>query len=809
MMEETRRSARATKGQNFKVETHDQNLEPKKKVKRNKKASEVVQEKPAEIIRCVCGAVETGDDDKDPWIACDGCDAWQHNICMGISAYGEDVPDQYYCERCHPQDHKELLSSIESNKKLWEERRRIYEREQAEALIEENSTKRRGKKKVKKTTDLPDILTTPKELPTIALASEKKSAQKNSGIKRKNKDISQDNEIPKDTEPKVRKLSAAQTPRQESPQLVLSMKTLDIDSTRHGAAKMLLKSLLHSIPQVIKSGAYTLGPTDTIELKAEHLAVTVENAVHDTHPDKAAYAKQSRAIASNMKHNLELSEGLLARTLSPQVLATMCSDDMASKKLKKEKEEMKARADKQSIMVTDDGPRVRRTHKGEELVEGDSFAVPNDNTVSSSRRRSTLDPNSDIGTRSRETSSSDHLESSAQINEISPRDDAKIAKAPGQVTAVQPLISPSAGKKSDQHGFDINKVFNSVQSPKLPQHRRKSVNNAPPINGPGEDPEIDQLLQDDSIESPPYSPAEPDSDPTIIWRGTVTMDSVAEFPAFAKHMGGVDITKSMATIQWSDVLARDLKIAGRIDHEKANEYLCSLRYSPPTDLVVVNVSPTGETYSEAFNELYDYFQSRNRYGVLTNKGIGNIRDTYLVPVPPSPVALPDFIINLEGHRVPEHRSEPLIIIALVIRNDWQPASEHHLSSRGLNGSIDGGVEKKSPTQSHSRTLSISGGAGPQMSPIGPPASFHSPVKTNFRPDEIQREIDQRKGEEAAKRILGDHIKSPTVAFLMPQAYQMREVEWNVISDILREDERARDDLQHLSVVLEQRMTGRS
>ena len=121
------------------------------------------------------------------------------------------------------------------------------------------------------------------------------------------------------------------------------------------------------------------------------------------------------------------------------------------------------------------------------------------------------------------------------------------------------------------------------------------------------------------------------------------MDSIAKFPAAARHVGGADLTRSSTPLQWSDILQKELRIAGRIDQEKANEYLCSLRYSPPTDVVIVNVTPTGEAASRGFKEMFDYFHSKNRYGVLTNKGVGNIRDTYLVPVAPSPANLPDFI----------------------------------------------------------------------------------------------------------------------------------------------------------------------
>jgi hypothetical protein len=564
-----------------------------------------------------------------------------------------------------------------------------------------------------------------------------------------------------------------------------------------------------SIPIAIKAGIFALNKDDDVQSKAERLAIEVEDAVHSTHPDKNAYIKQSRAIAFNLKQNQELSNGLLTRSLTPQALASMNSDDMASKELKRETAEMKARSDKQSIMISDDGPRIRRTHKGDEVIEEDNFAVPNDSTMSTSRRRSMMDPNAEMAARSRENSPGEQVELPESIDEYRSRDDIRGNAMPKQPLNIDTKAQQPIRKPSGSADFDINKVFSSVQSPLNSHHpRRQSTNNAPPAQGPGVDPEIDKLLQDDEgMESPPYSPAEYSSDPDIVWRGGVTMDSIAKFAAVAKHIGGADISH---TISWSDILQKELRVAGRIDQEKANEYLCSLRYSPPTDVVVVNVTPTGEAAAQGFSTLYDYFQTKNRYGVLTNKGVGNIRDTYLVPVPPNPGNLPDFIINLEGHRVPEVRTEPMILVALVIRNENSSASHQ---------GFEGATEAQSPSvMGHpQRQMSMSGPA-PAMSPIAPQGSFQGPPppyvsQPQIPPDEaqrrqqqeIQRVRDQQEGEVKARQILGEFVDAPTVAFLMPQAYQMRPVEWQVIRKILEEDEKARVDLQHLSQVLEVRM----
>lgn len=535
----------------------------------------------------------------------------------------------------------------------------------------------------------------------------------------------------------------------------------------------------------------------------------VENAVWTTHGDSGAYKHQCRTLGANLKQNQELCNGLLTKTLSPEALAVMTSDDMMSKELQLKTAEMKALADKQAVMVTDDGPRVRRTHKGEEMVEGDSFSVPNDSMVSTSRRRSMLDPNGEMAARSRENSPGNEVELPDNINDYRSRDDIRGNAIPKQPLNIE--TKPAPMRKASTKDFDFNQVLSSVQSPTRPtsSHIRRPSGNIPPANGPGEDADVDRLLEDDGS-SPPYSPAEYDSDPDIIWRGTVNMDSIAKFPAVARHIGGADLTRTMnPPVPYTDLLAKDLKIAGRIAVDQANEYLCSLRYSPPVDIVIVNITPTGEKAAEGFKDIFEYFHSKLRYGVLANKGTGNVRDTYLVPIPASPAPLPDFVTNLEEHKIPEHRLEPMLCVTLVVRTQWVP--EHDRP-------FDGQMDPNSPLQGHpQRQMSISG-PGPAMSPIAPQGSFtagnptapspypqQSPDDAQRRAQEEQRLVHQRTGEQTAARILGHHVNAPTVAFLIPQAFQMRELEWEVIRGILESDERSRNDLQHLSQVLEERM----
>ncbi|KAL2161846.1 hypothetical protein VTH06DRAFT_7630 [Thermothelomyces fergusii] len=132
---EPRRSVRATKGQHKALEQLDQPIEIPKRRGGNKKAKKTApepEEPEEEIIRCVCGATEQDEDSGEPWIACDQCGAWQHNICMGMSQYTEDLPKEYFCELCRPENHQELLAGIAKGEKPWEARRKVYEEQKAE-----------------------------------------------------------------------------------------------------------------------------------------------------------------------------------------------------------------------------------------------------------------------------------------------------------------------------------------------------------------------------------------------------------------------------------------------------------------------------------------------------------------------------------------------------------------------------------------------------------------------------------------------------------------------------------------------------
>ncbi|KAL2257262.1 hypothetical protein VTK26DRAFT_417 [Humicola hyalothermophila] len=797
---EPRRSVRATKGQHKALEQLDQPIEvPKRRGggKKGRKAAPEPEEPEEEIIRCVCGATEQDEDSGEPWIACDQCGAWQHNICMGMSQYSEDLPKEYFCEICRPENHKELLSGIENGERPWEARRKAYEEEKAEK-------KKRGPKKGKKrTSDLKeDASQKSKQSPPPS--AENKKEPKGAGQKRKNADGA-----PEKESKKIKKANdlPGYTPPQDIPE-----KISELPDSRQGPAKALLKSLSHAIAAAEKRGAIPADGVSTAD-RAERFALQIERAVNDTHPNASSYASQIRTLVFNLKGNPELCIRLVARTLTPPMLASMTTEDLASKELQKETAEMRARAEKQAIKITEDMPRIRKTHKGDEFIVGeDDFSVTTEEVPSAPVRRPSA-PKSE------------------------PKETPDLPSAHRRSTSGSPAVGTQ--QSPSRADFDLNKVFSSVKSksPGLPHGQGPSPLATAPTGGPGVDPDIDRLLDDDA-QSPPYSPKE-DNDPDVVWRGNLLMNTIADVQVKAKHMGGVNLSESIG-LPWDKLIPKTLTVCGRIEEQQAIVYVCSLRYSLPTDVVVVSLEPTTPAAKAGMQKLFDYFVSKKRYGVIGDKGVANVRDTYLVPLlPGGPADQPEFMLNLADNYIPETRTEPMMLAVFVYRNDPETIKRihgtndpNHITDSYLAAEAEarkrslpspGYPQPGTPAEAQggfpsSGRASISAPAFSPTSPMGqfptyPSPRNNTPTQASFPPqaptahgqvgarpqhvDELQRQ-----GEAIAREVLGHLITSPTVAFLLPQAHAMARKEWEVIKRIYERDPKAREDLPYLSNVLE-------
>lgn len=152
LTDEPRRSGRSTKGQHKSL---DMVADAPMKRAKSKSFSKDKSSKPSaeptpgpsddeeELIRCICGQYEEEEDVERDMICCDQCSAWQHNDCMGLSFPKGQEPDQYFCEGCKPENHKDLLERIAQGEKPWEE---VAERRRKEAEDKKSTRRKRGRK---------------------------------------------------------------------------------------------------------------------------------------------------------------------------------------------------------------------------------------------------------------------------------------------------------------------------------------------------------------------------------------------------------------------------------------------------------------------------------------------------------------------------------------------------------------------------------------------------------------------------------------------------------------------------------------
>lgn len=221
--DEPRRSGRATKGQHKNLDTGDETPKPKKSAaaaaaattttsstpnnnnnnntpvnassKKSAKKSAEPEAEPEEdgqgsgaddddgdddggddeVVRCICGA--TGDKGLlTQYVSCDECEVWQHNICMGLPIVEKELPDHYFCEECHPEDHAELLAAMARGETPWEDRLRAYRNAKKRGKRKSAATRKSAVNELK--SDAASEAVTPSPAPAT-------SASQDSGVKRK------------------------------------------------------------------------------------------------------------------------------------------------------------------------------------------------------------------------------------------------------------------------------------------------------------------------------------------------------------------------------------------------------------------------------------------------------------------------------------------------------------------------------------------------------------------------------------------------------------------------------------------------
>jgi hypothetical protein len=515
---------------------------------------------------------------------------------------------------------------------------------------------------------------------------------------------------------------------------------------RKSAATALIKLFVEQVTAAQKKGSYSLPGGQNAEDAARQLGLAIEDAMYNhfsgrTGEPTEPYKLQLRTILFNVKKNPSLRDRLLVGSLSPDLLSRMKPEEMASEELQQKDAEIKRESERQHIIIQEQGPRIRRTHKGEELIEDDVQNAATESVFSTVPRRST-----------------------AEGADGSPANQSPTTPKFQQLKGRGPARGNSPSGEHHDHVFP--EVATNIREP-VPHGRRIQA-----------DAEIDQLLRDDEPESPPYSPKD-FSDDGIVWRGKLAMIPVSEFMSSAKHVGGADLS---GRIPWSQLAPSTLLIDGRIDIQLASTYLCGLRFSASTDVSVIAVSsPQDPTERAGFDKLFEYFSARKRYGVIGKHPLQAVKDTYIVPIEAGTTKKPEFIELLENNSLEGPINERTLLIVFVVKTgDSNPPSVQPPSHQ----------PSLEPAASASPLTAV--GVTPQPHQFSTPghvpaAQVASTPPSNLGFGQHPSQLPQQPavtGMAAAVQVLGSQVSAPAIQQLLKTAPNVDMAQLNVVRDIL-------------------------
>jgi Transcription factor S-II (TFIIS), central domain/SPOC domain len=793
----------------------------------------------------------------------------------------DKAPDKYYCERCKPEDHRELLDAIARGEKPWEEVARQREAAAAEKATKKKKGGKRGRKGVSRPSEA--VSEASPEVDTIQTPG-KDAVNSSAGQKRKHEDPSNGTGTPQvrrsttlgssagltffqdtkkqrqsSTHPtpasadvqngarptsQNRKSSVVQTPsRQSSRSEVfhgLGASSLDeLPTQRKSVATSLVRLFSAEATVAQKQGKYSIPAGHTADGVGTELGLSVEHALyqilsHGTGDPNDAYKSQIRTILFNVKKNDALRDGLLNGSITGHSLAKMSPEEMASREQQLRDAKIKQEQEKQHVIVQEQGPRIRRTHKGEEYVDETQQIAAEPDSINVPVRRRESGVGQDVGDTKSPTAASPAGPRSPDGKPLSIN------------TQARPRPSTEPERKSSQ-AFNIQDVWSSVQGspdgdrPAFPQIPYQSGEQPEKPNQTEADPDIDALLKDEEVESPPYSPKSYDGDTTVVWRGSVNMSPVAHFQGSARKAAGADVENLGLT--WQQLIPDVLTIEGRIDPARADGYLCGLRYSSTSDVIVVSLRAS-DTSSERhqFSVLFNYFKTRNRYGVGVNPSNPAIKDIYLIPLEAGSEKKPELLQLLDNDKIETPIQEDMLLVPIVIKTSELNANATPREHQPIAASPIAGVTPgasvplpPTPTQTGYPTPTPPPGAAAaaaqhsqgqtqnqpqyQPQPANPPPQYgpqqqqeQQQQPTNQEPPPSNQPANPLPtgaaapppltGQEAAHYILGPSTAQlHAVQQLLKQAPAAGIPEMNVVLDCLNENPAAGEDLAVLTGML--------
>ena len=572
------------------------------------------------------------------------------------------------------------------------------------------------------------------------------------------------------------------------------------DPTRSKIAGGFIKSFVDQASTLYSKKVLTLPEGQTAKTLGTTIALNVEHAVYqvrsggDGEPNDA-YKEQMRSILNNIKSNIDLAGRLMRRELTAVELAKMEPKDMATDEQKQRDIDEKMRMEKQHVLTEEEkGPRIRKTHKGDEYVDEPATATDAriQPTITTDRKEITEDMKSPT---------------------TAGPDKPSIMRKPSASSKGKPFADT---RRKSSANFDIDKVWSGVQgsptegdskSSALAQ-ARASLQGQTSINT---DADVDRLLKDEDNESEPYSPKE-FSEEGIVWRGKINGGSLGTFNTAAKFAAGCQPEVENLRMHWNEVIPPEIKLHGRIHPSKADEYLCGLEYSSSSELLIVNIlEPKNSPEQKEFGKFFSYLKDRERYGVGLQHTNPAIKDIYLIPLEPGQ-SLPSVMKALE-HSFPEPVVEKTLLMPIVIRWTELPHNAERVRQQqlqqnaGQSPSTSANVAQTPITPRETQSMHFDQTAYPTSTNGGNHDTPSQPSTVQHYNNQSSALADIPPAAITAQRILGPEMAAlPAIVNLIIQAPTAGEKEFHIIKECILENPEAGKSLAVLTEGLQQKYT---
>lgn len=425
------------------------------------------------------------------------------------------------------------------------------------------------------------------------------------------------------------KESPEKTPEQKTTKQTQEQTIQSLEQTnkvRGSVAKALYGIFVNqAYPEAVKRGDLQLSEPE-INDKSQRLALDIEQALFDALAAKKQkdvgpkYREKFRSLSFNLKDekNPDLRKRVVNGELAPDHIVELSTEEMLNPELQKLKENVRKESIRETVLKPDDMPRVKRTHKGEEMVEGEEkyqeeqfFGVMGHENDRNREERERERSRSRSHSRSRSMSPfQDHTISNRSASDSkSPTSSVSTTtvKRDPWDTADDILASPQHDDDQEEQGLESHNVSDDEFADIIgsSDNDTKNGSTVPPVKV--------------EARSPSFNP----------WAGQLTMPEIATIQASSFHFNSLGTNVSPDQL-WPAIVPpqEHLVVEGRLDSRRAIEYLYSVRAS--RDIITMVILPQPVSVEE-YSTLFAYFHARGKFGVI-HHDLPAVKDSYLIPI---------------------------------------------------------------------------------------------------------------------------------------------------------------------------------